>query len=139
MSILKFWDGTNEFECTRVSKLDISFFSLKNQYINESGNSIIYPIKNRKARISFTAEIQGDYGDTKKLSMFMKIISNPEFGCDFRYPEYDWIPNKDGEKPDNEIINLKVCVTSDISVMKIISEKGIEGGLYAVSATLEEV
>lgn len=139
MSVLKFWDGTYEFECTRVSKLDISFFQLANQYIGESGNTIVYPIKKRKTRIAFTVEIQGDFGDTKSLSLFMKIINNSEFGCDLRYPEYDWIPNSDGSKPDNEIINLRVHVSSDISVTKIISEKGIEGGLYAVSATVEEV
>ncbi len=139
MSVLKFWDGTIEFKCTRVPKLDISFFSIKNQYTNENGNIIIYPVKSHKARISFTVEIQGDYGDVKSLSLFMGIISKSEFGCDFSYPEYDWIPNSNGEKPYNDIINLKVYVTSDISVTKIMSEKGIEGGLYAVSATLEEV
>lgn len=139
MSVLKFWDGTNEFRFTRVTKLDISFFSIKNQYTSETGSTVIYPVKSHKARIAFTAEIQGDYGDVKSLSLLMKIISKPEFGCDLRYPEHDWIPNSDGKKPDNEIINLKVYVTSDISVTKIMSETGIDGGLYAVSATIEEV
>jgi len=136
---LNFWDGTNEFNCDYVTQLDISFFSLKNQYTGELGNTFIYPIKNRKTRILFTAEVQGDYEEKHELSTLMHILNQPEFECDFRYPEYDWIPNGDGNKAFEDIINLKVCVTSDISVTKIISENGIEGGLYAVSATLEEV
>ncbi len=139
MSVLTFKIGDNQFECKHVSKFDVSFFSLKNQYTGESGNTIIYPIKNHKARISFTAEIQGDYEEKHELSTLMHILNQPEFGCDFRYPEYDWIPNGDGNKPCDDIINLKVYVTSDISVTKIMSGNGIEGGLYAVSATLEEV
>lgn len=139
MRVLKVWDGVNEFECNSVTKLDISFFSQKNKFTSETGNTIIYPVKTHKTKISFSAEIQGDYDNVKNLSDFMKIINLPEFGCDFRYPEYDWIPNSEGEKSESEIINLLVQSTSDISVTKVMSENAIKGGLYLVSATLEEV
>lgn len=124
MSVLRFYTDSKVFECTRVSNLNISYFSIKNQYTGESGNPIIYPVKMHKAKISFTAEIQGDYSEFKNFSNFMDIITQPEFKCDFKYP--DWV-------------SLKVHVTSDISVTKIMSTNGIKGGLYAVSTALEEV
>lgn len=139
MRMLRFYDSSIQFNCDSVTKLDISFFSLKNKFTFENGSTAVYPIKNRKAKISFTAEIQGDYDDVKNLSNLMKIINQPVFGCDFRYPEYDWIPNSNGNKVYNDIINLNVCVTSDISVQKVMSENAVKGGLYIVSATLEEV
>lgn len=140
MRMLHFYDDSGiQFDCDSVTKLDISFFSLKNKFTFENGSTAVYPIKNRKAKISFTAEIQGDYDDVKNLSNLMKIINQPVFGCDFRYPESDWIPNGDGKKPYSDIANISACITSDISVTKIMSENAIKGGLYAVSATLEEV
>ena len=81
----------------------------------------------------------GDYDDVKNLSNLMKIINQPVFGCDFRYPESDWIPNSDGKKPYSDIANISACITSDISVTKVMSENAVKGGLYIVSATLEEV
>lgn len=139
MSVLKFWDGKNEFYCDKVTKLDTSFFSLKNTFTGEKGNTIVYPKKSHKAKISFTLEVQGDYDDVRNISKLMGIINLPEFGCDLKYPEFDWIPNSNGTKPDNEIINLWVQVISDISVTKVMSENAVKGGLYIVSATLEEV
>lgn len=139
MRSLKFWDGAIQVECDRVTKLDISFFSLKNKYTSEKGSTFIYPVKSHKVKISFTLEVQGDYDEVRNLSNLMKILNKSEFGCDFRYPEFDWIPNSDGNKPYDDIINVNVCVTSDISVNKIMSENAIKGGLYIVSATLEEV
>ena len=139
MRMLHFYDDSIQFDCDSVTKLDISFFSLKNKFTFENGSTAVYPIKNRKAKISFTLEVQGDYGDVKNLSNLMKIINQPVFGCDFRYPEYDWIPNSDGNKPYSDIANISACITSDISVTKIMSENAVKGGLYIVSATLEEV
>lgn len=139
MRMLHFYDGSIQFDCDSVTKLDISFFSLKNKFTFENGSTAVYPIKNRKAKISFTLEVQGDYGDVKNLSNLMKIINQPVFGCDFRYPESNWIPNSDGKKPYSDIANISACITSDISVTKVMSENAVKGGLYIVSATLEEV
>lgn len=139
MRMLHFYDGSIQFDCDNVTKLDISFFSLKNKFTFENGSTAVYPIKNRKAKISFTAEVQGDYDDVKNLSNLMKIINQPVFGCDFRYPESNWIPNSDGKKPYSDIANISACITSDISVTKVMSENAVKGGLYIVSATLEEV
>ena len=139
MRMLNFYGSGIQFDCDNVTKLDISFFSLKNKFTFENGSTAVYPIKNRKAKISFTAEIQGDYDDVKNLSNLMKIINQPVFGCNFRYPEYDWIPNSDGNKPYSDIANISACITSDISVTKVMSENAVKGGLYIVSATLEEV
>ena len=139
MRMLRFYDSSIQFNCDSVTKLDISFFSLKNKFTFENGSTAVYPIKNRKAKISFTLEVQGDYGDVKNLSNLMKIINQPVFGCDFRYPESNWIPNSDGKKPYSDIANISACITSDISVTKVMSENAVKGGLYIVSATLEEV
>lgn len=139
MRMLHFYDDSIQFDCDSVTKLDISFFSLKNKFTFENGSTAVYPIKNRKAKISFTLEVQGDYGDVKNLSNLMKIINQPVFGCDFRYPESNWIPNSDGKKPYSDIANISACITSDISVTKVMSENAVKGGLYIVSATLEEV
>ena len=133
MSILKFRNGTDEFDCTKVLKFDTSFFSLKNQFTGENGNSIIYPVKMHKARISFTVEVQGDYNGTKNFSLFMKIINQAVFECEFKFPESEWTSDT------SEWINLQVQITSDITVVKVMSEAACDGGLYAVSATLEEV
>ena len=139
MRMLHFYDDSIQFDCDSVTKLDISFFSLKNKFTFENGSTAVYPIKNRKAKISFTLEVHGDYGDVKNLSNLMKIINQPVFGCDFRYPESNWIPNSDGKKPYSDIANISACITSDISVTKVMSENAVKGGLYIVSATLEEV
>lgn len=133
MSVLKFRNGIDEFDCTKVLKLDTSFFSLKNQFTGENGNSIIYPVKMHKARISFTVEVQGDYNDTKNFSLFMKIINQAVFECEFKFPESEWSSNS------SEWINLQMQITSDITVVKVMSKSACDGGLYAVSATLEEV
>ncbi len=134
MSVLYFKSSDYQVECRYVSQLDTSFFSLKNQYTSESGNTIIYPIKMRKTRISFTAELQGNHcinPDTNEYVNdylnLMNILENPEFECLYKSPESD------------ELISKNFIIASDISVTKIMSENGIEGGLYAVSATLEEV
>ncbi len=122
MSVLYFLNEVNQVECKRVSRLDISFFSLKNQYTSESGNTIIYPIKMQKIRINFTAEVYGS-----EYQNILNILENPEFECLYKSPESD------------ELISKNFMIASDISVTKIMSGNGIEGGLYAVSATLEEV
>ena len=49
----------NFFELTRISQYDFSEFSLKNQYTGEIGNTIIYPVRMHKKRISVTAELYG--------------------------------------------------------------------------------
>ena len=131
MRTLKFYSDTAEFYCDYVTKLDISFFSLKNKFTLENGSTAIYPIKNRKSRISFAVEVQGDYDDVKSLSTLIKIITQPTFYCDFRYPE--------SELAQNGIVSISAYITSDISVQKVMSEKAVNGSLYVISATLEEV
>ena len=131
MRMLNFYGGGIQFPCDRVTKLDISFFSLKNKFTLENGSTAIYPIKNRKSRISFAVEVQGDYDDAKSLSTLMKIITQPTFYCDFRYPE--------SELSQNGIVSISAYITSDISVQKVMSKKAVNGGLYVISATLEEV
>jgi len=122
LSVLYFLDGVNQFECRRVSKLDISFFSLENQYTSESGNTIVYPIKMQKIRINFTAEVYGS-----EYQNILNILKNPEFKCLYKSPESD------------EPVSRNFMTASDISTTKIMSGNGIKGGLYAISATLEEV
>ena len=120
MSVLKISDNESQMECKRVTKLDISLFSLKNTHTNEKGNTITYPVKMQKIRIKFTAEILGnDYPE------FMKILKNPEFSCEYKAPE--------------GMQSGTFTVVSDISVTKVMSENAVKGGLYIVSATLEEV
>ena len=139
MRMLNFYGGGIQFPCDRVTKLDISFFSIQNKFTFENGSTAVYPVKNHKARVSFAVEVQGDYDDVKNLSNLMKIINQPVFGCDFRYPESDWIPNSDGNKTYSDVANISACVTSDISVQKVMSENATKGSLYIVSATIEEV
>lgn len=105
---------------SRISGYDLSNFSLKNQFISESGHAITYPVRMQKKRIAVTAEIYGD-----EYEQFMKILENPEFYCVFRNP--------DGEKSGF------FTVTSDISVTKIMNETAEKPTLYAVSFTMEEV
>ena len=56
MALLKISDGSLNLRVKKVSQYDLSEFSLKNQYTGESGNTIIYPVRMHKKRISVTAE-----------------------------------------------------------------------------------
>lgn len=131
MRMLNFYGGSIQFPCDRVTKLDISFFSIQNKFTFENGSTAVYPVKSHKARVSFAVEVQGDYDDVKSLSTLMKIITQPTFYCDFRYPE--------SELAQNGIVSISAYITSDISVQKVMSKNAIKGGLYIISATLEEV
>ena len=106
-------------------------FSLKNQYTNENGNTIIYPVRMHKKRISVTAEFYGsirlppDYiAYSGKYEYFMNIIKNSEFSCDYKNPY------------SNELFSGYFTVTSDITVTKIMADNPL---FYAVSFTIEEV
>lgn len=109
--------GTSEeelLEISRISGYDLSSFSMKNQFTNESGHTITYPVRMQKKRIAVTAELYGN-----EYELFMKILEQPEFYCVFQNP--------DGEKAGY------FTVTSDISITKIMPN------FYAVSFTIEEV
>ena len=57
-------------------------------------------------------------------------------------PENDYDPWKEftgTDKQDIDTVIIKAYVKSDISVQKVMSENAVKGGLYIVSATLEEV
>lgn len=104
----------------KISKYDLSEFSLKNQYTSENGNTIIYPVRMLKKRISVTAE----FSDIEYI-FFWNIAKNPEFHCECRIPY--------------EKISANFTVTSDISVVKIVPKTPENHEFYAVSFTLEEV
>lgn len=104
----------------KVSQYDLSEFSLKNQYTGESGNTIIYPVRMHKKRISVTAE----FSDIEYV-FFTNIVKNPEFQCEYRMP-YDKLSGI-------------FTVTSDISVTKIMPETSENRAIYAVTFTIEEV
>lgn len=120
MAYLKISYNDSDFKMYRISQYDLSEFSLKNQYTGENGNSIIYPVRMHKKRISVTAELtEIEYNN------FMDIVKNPEFQCEYKVPH--------GK------ISGTFTVTSDITVMKIIPETSENWAVYAVSFTIEEV
>ncbi len=104
----------------KISKYDLSEFSLKNQYTGENGNTIIYPVRMHKKRISITAEFSGI-----EYVFFTTIAKKSEFQCVCKMP-YD------------ELSGI-FTITSDISVMKIVPKTPENSEIYAVSFTLEEV
>lgn len=134
MAYLKIKASENDetfFELTRISQYDLSEFSLKNQYTGENGNTIIYPVRIHKKRISVTAELYSgirmppDYGKYNgEYEVFMNIVKNPEFFCKYKTPYSD------------EPLSGTFTITSDITVTKIMSDHPI---LYSVSFTIEEV
>lgn len=140
------WQGTDVY-CYGTTKLDISSFSLKNTFTTEQGKTVIYPIKNRKTKLNFAVEIQGDYKDengdiVKNLSKLMYMLHCTDFFCEFKMPENDYDPWKEftgTDKQDIDTVIIKAYVKSDISVTKVMSENAVKGGLYIVSAMLEEV
>ena len=107
----------------KISKYDLSEFSLKNQYTSENGNTIIYPVRMHKKRISITAEFSGI-----EYVLFTTIAKNSEFQCVCKMP-YD----------DYDELSGIFTITSDISVMKIVPKTSENSEIYAVSFTLEEV
>ena len=131
MAYLKISCNDLNFTINRISQYDLSEFSLKNQYTGESGNTIIYPVRMHKKRISITAELYGgikispDYAIySGEYEYFMTIMKNPEFSCEYKTPYSD------------ELLSGTFTITSDITVTKIISDNPI---LYAVTFTIEEV
>ncbi len=104
----------------KVSQYNLSEFSLKNQYTGENGNIIIYPVRMHKKRISVTAE----FSDIEYV-FFTNIVKNPDFQCEYRMP-YDKLSGN-------------FTVTSDISVVKIMSETSDNRAVYSVTFTIEEV
>lgn len=131
MAYLKISCNGLNLEIERISQYDFSEFSLKNQYTGESGNTIIYPVKMHKKRISVTAELYGgirlpsDYTTyIGEYEYFMNIVKNPEFWCEYKTPY------------SNKLLSGTFTVTSDIAVTKIIPDNPV---LYAVTFTLEEV
>lgn len=131
MAYLKISCDDLSLEIERISQYDFSEFSLKNQYTSESGNTIIYPVRMHKKRISVTAELYGgirlptDYkAYSGEYEYFMNIVKNLEFSCEYKNPY------------SNESFSGTFTVTSDITVTKIMAENPI---LYAVSFTIEEV
>ncbi|MDE5584435.1 MAG: hypothetical protein K2J08_12125 [Ruminococcus sp.] len=115
----------------RISQYDLSEFSLKNQYTGESGNTITYPVRMHKKRISITAELYGgiritpDYATYNgEYEYFMNIVKNPEFSCEYKTPYSD------------DLFSGIFTVTSDITITKIMSDNPI---FYAVTFTIEEV
>lgn len=131
MAYLKISCENLSLEIKRISQYDLSEFSLKNQYTGENGNTIIYPVRMHKKRISVTAELSGSTGLPPEITgysgeyeYFMTIVKNPEFSCEYKTPY------------KNELFFGIFTITSDITVTKIIAENPI---IYAVSFTLEEV
>lgn len=131
MAYLKISCDDLSFEINRISQYDLSEFSLKNQYTGENGNTIIYPVRMHKKRISVTAELYSGIRmppDYEKYSgeyeIFMSIVKNPEFFCKYKTPYSD------------EPLSGTFTITSDITVTKIMSDHPI---LYSVSFTIEEV
>ena len=131
MAYLKISCGNSSLEISRISQYDFSEFSLKNQYTNENGNTIIYPIRMHKKRISVTAELYGgirlptDYkAYSGEYEYFMNIVKNPEFLCEYKTPY------------STELFSGNFTVTSDITIAKIMADNPL---FYAVSFTIEEV
>lgn len=120
MSCLKISCDDLSLAIDRISKYDLSEFSLKNQYTGENGNTIIYPVRMHKKRISVTAE----FSDIEYI-FFTNIVKNPEFQCVCKMP-YD------------ELSGI-FTIMSDISIMKIVPKTLENSEIYAVSFTLEEV
>ncbi|MDE5584142.1 MAG: hypothetical protein K2J08_10625 [Ruminococcus sp.] len=107
---------------SRISEYNISAFSLKNTFTGESGNTVTYPVRMHKKRIDFTAEMTN-----YEYSQFIEIIKKPEISCAYKSPESE------------NLAEGIFTVTSDISVVKIMSETPENSLFYAVSLTLEEV
>lgn len=131
MAYLKISCGDLSLEIDKISQYNLSEFSLKNQYTGENGNTIIYPVRMHKKRISVTAELSGSAGLPSEITeysgeyeYFMSIVKNPEFVCEYKTPY------------KNELFFGIFTITSDITMTKIIAENPI---IYAVSFTLEEV
>ncbi len=120
MAYLKISCDDLNFTINRISQYDLSEFSLKNQYTGENGNTIIYPVRMHKKRISITAELT-----EIEYHFFTDIVRNPEFQCEYKVP--------------HEKIWGTFTVTSDIAVVKIIPETSENWAVYAVSFTIEEV
>ena len=125
MAYLKIKASENDetfFELTRISQYDLSEFSLKNQYTNENGNTIIYPVRMHKKRISITAEIS-----EIEYHFFAEIVRNPEFYCEYKTPY------------GSDFLSGTFAVTSDITIAKIIPETAANWAIYAITFTIEEV
>lgn len=119
MAYLKISCNGSRLPIDKISKYDLSEFSLKNQYTSEHGNTIIYTIK-RKKRISITAEFS-----IFEYRVFSDIVGNVEFTCDYRTP--------------SGMVTGIFTVTSDITMNKIIPETSLNWEIYEISFTLEEV
>lgn len=115
-------DDETFFELTRISQYDLSEFSLKNQYTSEQGNTIIYPVRMHKKRISVTAELY-----EIEYNSFAEIVRNPEFYCKYKTPY------------GSDFLSGTFTVTSDITITKIIPETAENRTVYAVTFTIEEV
>lgn len=129
--------GENEkkeeiLEFPAISEYNISNIQNVNRFTGEKGNTIIYPVRMHKKRISVTAEmISSDYN---KLLDFIKYA---EFECVYM----------DGEYEETGFFSL----TSDISLNQIYGRysfmdysqpEPVQVGfpaLFAVSFTIEEV
>lgn len=118
MAYLKISDNDNNLIINKISKYDLSEFSLKNQYTGENGNTIIYPIRQKK-RISITAELSA-----VEYRVFSNIVGNIEFACDCRTPY--------------GLVTGIFTITSNITIIKIIPETSLNWEIYAVSFTIEE-
>ena len=123
----------NRATLAHLTKYDFSAFSLKNTYTGELGNTIIYPVKMQKIRISFTAELYGG----EEFERTMRILRNPEFFCKYRNPESE--ENKSGFFTVISDISVNQVVTRNGLTDEIIKSKQTQNGLFTVSATIEEV
>lgn len=119
MAYLKISCNGSRLPIDKISKYDLSEFSLKNQYTSEHGNTIIYPIR-RKKRISITAEFS-----IFEYRVFSDIVGNVEFTCDYRTP--------------SGMVTGIFTITSDITMNKIIPETSLNWEIYEISFTIEEV
>ena len=122
MAYLKISCDDSSLAIDKISQYDLSEFSLKNQYTGENGNTIIYPVRMHKKRISVTAEFS-----EIEYRIFADIVKNPEFNCECRTPY------------GSELLLGIFTVTSDITSVKIIPETSVNWAIYAVSFTIEEV
>lgn len=129
--------GENEkkeeiLEFSAISEYNISNIQNVSQFTGEAGNTIIYPVRMHKKRISVTAEmISADY------RKFLDFVKFAEFECVYM----------DGEYEETGFFSL----ASDISLTQIYGRysfmdcsqpEPVQVGfpaLFAVSFTIEEV
>lgn len=129
--------GENEkkeeiLELSAISEYNVSNIQNVSRFTGEKGNTIIYPVRMHKKRISVTAEM----GNLDYIRL-LEFTENAEFECVYI----------DGEHEKSGCFSL----TSDISVTQVYGSYSFMGysqpepipvvfpALFAVSFTIEEV